>query len=107
MSSVADRSRIFVLSVSPFVEAHQPLIGIEAPADAARRAPDSVSLSQKIFGTKPCPRDAATVAWLAGGQASASTLKAHGMGVSSQLERKGPGSPPFSRMGSRAQHLFG
>src|SRR5688572_17962063 len=91
-SSGGDRGRIFVSSVSPGVEAHQPLIGIEASTDAARRAPDSVSLSQKIFGSKPCPRDAATVAWFTGGQAGASTLKAHGMGASSQLEKKGPGS---------------
>lgn len=47
--------------------AHQPLIRIEAWERVAfLRTPDSSGLSQKIVGSRPCPRGETTVAWLTG-----------------------------------------
>lgn len=73
----------------------------------ARRAPDSTVLSQKIVGSGPCPEGDSTVVWLAGPEAGASTWWAHGVGASTELVGKGSGPSPFSRVGSRAQPLFG
>lgn len=64
--------------------AHQPLIRIKASEGASvLRALGSLELPQKIVGSRPCPRGEATVAWLTGSGASASTLWAHGMGAPS------------------------
>ena len=111
-SGVEDsRGRVRVLriffghGVEPPLEggAHQPLIRIKAWERAfLLRAPDSLRQSQKIVGTRPCPRDETTIAWLTGPRASASTLWAHGVGAPSLflLEKEGSEPPPFTLVGA-------